>query len=309
MEEPLGSAAFVSTALWVAAGVLFACAAVSAAARHDFVTLADGRRQERRLPLALRLMMPLVPWASRFFGGGGALASRMRERTGASLVAAGFDDLLSPQEFLALRVLPPLCALPFWIAASVGAAKAVSPSSWPQFATLFSVSGLLALWAWPAAWLRRQGLKRHSAIQRALPFTLDLMTLSVEAGLDFMAALRRTTERPVADPLSEELMRVVRATQLGSTRKEALRALAVRVPIPDVRAVVSALVQADELGVSLGSILRIQADQARTRRFERAEKLANEAPVKLLAPLVVFIFPAVFLVLLGPVLYRVAGNL
>ena len=133
---------------------------------------------------------------------------------------------------------------------------------------------------------------------------LDLLTLSVEAGMDFMSALQRTTEARRIDELGEEVLRVVREIQLGTPRREALRQMARRIDLPDVRSVVNALVQADELGVSVGAILRIQADQIRQRRFERAERLANEAPVKLLFPLLFFIFPAVFLILLGPVVYR-----
>ena len=300
-----GAIPSVSVALWAVAGALFCASLAAAASRRDFVVLADGRRQERRLPLVLRLLLPLVPWASRFFEG--RAAAPLRARAGAALVAAGCDDLLSDREFLAMRLLLPLCAGPFWLVLAHSASRAL-PGSGAAFPFLAAV-GLAALWLWPAAWLRREGAKRSAAILKALPFTLDLLTLSVEAGLDFMTALRRATERPVADPLTEELLRVVRATQLGATRREALQAMARRVPLPDVRAVVGALVQADELGVSLGSILRIQAEQARSRRFERAEKLANEAPVKLLAPLVLFIFPSVFLVLLGPVLYRMASTL
>ena len=145
---------------------------------------------------------------------------------------------------------------------------------------------------------------RHSSIQKGLPFVLDLLTLSVEAGIDFMAALRRCIERREIDPLSEELIRVVREIQLGRTRRQALRDMSTRVDLSDLRSVVNALVQADELGVSIGSILRIQADQMRRRRFERAEKKANEAPVKMLLPLMLFIFPSVFLILLGPILTR-----
>ena len=100
------------------------------------------------------------------------------------------------------------------------------------------------------------------------------------------------------------MIRVIREIQLGKTRAQALKDLSYRVDLSDLRAVVNALVQADELGVSIGSILRIQADQMRQRRFERAEKLANEAPVKMLFPLMVFIFPAVFLILLGPIINR-----
>ena len=304
MDGAIGGAAAVSVALWAVAGALFGACLVSAVFRRDFVTLADGRRQERRLPVLLRLVLPLVPWASRFFSG--PRTAGMRERAGAALVAAGCDDLLSGAEFLAMRLLLPLCAGPFWLPLAHAAAKAL-PSGGAAF-PLFALAGLAALWFWPAAWLGREGAKRNAAILKALPFTLDLMTLSVEAGLDFMSARRRATARPVADPLTEELLRVVRATQLGATRREALLALSERVSLPDVKALVRALVQADELGVSLGSILRIQADQARSRRFERAENLANEAPVKLLAPLVLFIFPSVFLVLLGPVVYRMAWS-
>ena len=145
---------------------------------------------------------------------------------------------------------------------------------------------------------------RHKSIQGALPFVLDLLTLSVEAGLDFMTSLQRNIQRRSIDPLGEELIRVVREIQLGKTRIQALRALAVRVGLSDLRSVVNSLVQADELGVSIGSILRIQSDQMRQRRFENAEKLANEAPVKMLFPLMAFIFPAVFLILLGPIIAR-----
>ena len=169
--------------------------------------------------------------------------------------------------------------------------------------------GLLLFYTWPMLWLRSVVRVRQAKILRSLPFVLDLLTLSVEAGLDFMMALQRCTERPVVDPLTEELLRVIRETQLGTTRREALRAMAQRIDLPDVRSVVNALVQADELGVSIGAILRIQSDQVRTRRFERAERLANEAPVKLLGPLLFFIFPAVFLILLGPVFYQMMNSI
>ena len=146
-------------------------------------------------------------------------------------------------------------------------------------------------------------------IQRALPFVIDLLTLSVEAGIDFMSGLQRAVERRKMDPLTEELIRMIHEIQLGASRRTALRNLAQRVNMPDMRSFAHALIQADELGVSIGVILRIQSDQMRQRRFDRAERLANEAPVKMLGPLMLFIFPAVFIVLLGPILARVAGNL
>jgi tight adherence protein C len=138
---------------------------------------------------------------------------------------------------------------------------------------------------------------------------MDLLTLSVEAGLDFLNAIQRIVTRRELDPLGEELVAVFREIQLGKTRRDALRDMARRVNQMDVHMVVNAIVQADELGVGIGSILRIQADQMRNRRFERAEKLANEAPVKMLFPLVAFVFPAVIVILMGPILLQIFRQL
>ena len=138
---------------------------------------------------------------------------------------------------------------------------------------------------------------------------LDLLTLSVEAGMDFMSALQRNCERRKLDPLNEELIRMTSEIQVGTPRRVALRNMAARVRQPDLSSVAYALVQADELGVSIGSILRIQSDQLRSRRFDRAEKMANEAPVKLLGPLMLCIFPAVFVILLGPILSQAVKNI
>lgn len=304
----MGSPVFAhaSVFLWAVAAALFFAYAALVARRVTYVTLADGRRQERRLPLAFRLLLPLAPNFGRLFRTDATEPAR--RRAAAMLSAAGFEGLLAPWEFLSLKLLLPLCFGPFWIAAASVALRGGGPRLAGLFAPAVAV-GLLLLGCWPLLWLRAAVRRRQAAIVRALPFAIDLLTLSVEAGLDFMAALRRCTERPVVDPLSEELLRVVAETQVGTPRRDALRAFAARVGLPDVRSLVGALVQADELGVSIGGILRIQADQMRKRRFERAEKLANEAPVKLLGPLVLFVFPAVFLVLLGPILFRMAGRL
>jgi len=171
--------------------------------------------------------------------------------------------------------------------------------------TTFGVVILLWFYAYPGLWLRQVLRTRQRRIQRALPFVLDLLTLSVEAGLDFMNAMQRIVEKRKMDPLGEEFVRVLREIQLGKTRRVALRDMSERVDQAEIRTVVNALVQADELGVGIAQILRIQADQMRQRRFERAEKLANEAPVKMLFPLVAFIFPAVFLILLGPIFLQI----
>jgi tight adherence protein C len=137
---------------------------------------------------------------------------------------------------------------------------------------------------------------------RSLPFVLDLLTLSVEAGMDFISALQRNCKSRRLDPLNEELLRMTKEIQVGLSRREALKGMAERVQQSDLKSVANALIQADELGVSIGAMLRIQSEQLRSRRFDRAEKLAAEAPVKMLGPLMLCIFPAVFIILLVPII-------
>ena len=127
---------------------------------------------------------------------------------------------------------------------------------------------------------------------------------SVEAGKDFLTALREINGRRQKDALTEELTRTLHEIQLGKSRQAALRDLGNRVRQGDLTSVVNAIVQADELGVSIGQLLRIQGEQLRSKRFSRAEKLANETPVKILFPVVVFIFPSVFLILMGPIIMQ-----
>ena len=133
-----------------------------------------------------------------------------------------------------------------------------------------------------------------------MPNLLDLLTLSVEAGKDFMSSLRDILQRRRMDALNEEWMRTFQEIQLGRKRTEALRDLSKRVRQADLTSVVNAIIQAEELGVSIGQLLRIQGDMLRNKRFSMAEKLANEAPVKIILPIVLFIFPAVMVILIVP---------
>jgi len=286
-----------------AAGIAFYCLQISR--QITYVTLADGRREERTLPLAFRLLLPFTPNLHAFTAQ--PRLRRQREITERQLVSAGFDGLLSGEEFLALRLLVPLVLGAFWVLIAAGFAR-LDATVRDHF-TLIALLGVGLFYLQPLVWLRRSIKLRHRSIQRALPFVIDLLTLSVEAGIDFMSGLQRAVERRRMDPLTEELIRMIHEIQLGASRRVALRNLSQRVNMPDMRSFAYSLIQADELGVSIGVILRIQSDQMRQRRFDRAERLANEAPVKMLGPLMLFIFPAVFIVLLGPILSRVAGNL
>lgn len=165
---------------------------------------------------------------------------------------------------------------------------------------LFFVVG----WVYPFIWLRDQLKKRQSKIIRALPYNLDLLTLSVEAGLDFAQALGKVVEKGRQGPLVEEFRLMLRNIKLGKTREEALRGFAERISLPATTSFANSLIQADKMGTSLGKVLRIQSSQMRIDRTNIAEKLANEAPVKMLFPLIAFIFPTVFLILFGPLIFQ-----
>ncbi len=296
---------FILGLLWAVFAAGLTWYIIQTACEITYVTLADGRRQERRLPLLLGMLLPLTPYFTRGFTGPRFQA--IRNHISARLTTAGFDDIIAPEEFLALRVLCPVVISPALIIVLVGLfAMAHGPLEDQTKTRLIFMALAVVLWMviYPRLWLKQAITLRHKWIIRALPFVIDLLTLSVEAGLDFMTAIKNIVNRRAPDPLGEELSRVLFEIQLGKTRREALKTMAGRVQHPDIQSLVTALVQADELGVSIGAILRMQSDQIRNRRFMRAEKLANEAPVKMLFPLVACIFPAVFIILLGPIIIQ-----
>ena len=301
---------FVETGMivcWALCAAGLAAYAASVARQITYVTLADGRKAERRLPLVVRLLLPLVPNLRRIASG--RQFESAREKADVMIVSGGLEGLLTGTEFVSLKILMPIVCGSLW-AAFVFLLSGLLPNSFISD-NLVLLIGMGALWfyMYPLMWLRGTVKRRHFAIMRALPFVLDLLTLSVEAGMDFMSALQRNCERRNLDPLNEELIRMTREIQVGTPRRTALKNMSARVRQPDLGGVVHALVQADELGVPIGSILRIQSDQLRSRRFDRAEKLAHEAPVKMLGPLMLCIFPAVFVILLAPLLMQASKNI
>jgi tight adherence protein C len=222
------------------------------------------------------------------------------ERLELSLKKAGKPLELKPSEIVAFVELSALSFL------SLGILITLFLELSPFIAVAFALVGAL----YPLIWLRDKVRARHHAITRALPYNLDLLTLSVEAGLDFAAALGKVVEKGRKGPLADELHTTLKELKLGKTREEALRNLAARVDLTTLNSFVHALIQADKMGTPLGKILRILSTQMRIERTQRAEKLANEAPVKLLLPLIGFIFPTIFIMLFGPIAYQVffGGN-
>jgi len=191
------------------------------------------------------------------------------------------------------------------VAAVLFLAGAVALSCWLRLGFAAWSLGLVGGAAYPLLWLRDRMRVRQRAIVRGLPYAIHLLTLAVEAGLDFTAALAKVVEKGPKGPLAEELSVAIRELRMGKTREDALRQLARRVDLPPLTSFVQALVQADRMGTPLGKVLRVLSTQMRMERTQRAEKLANEAPVKLVLPLVFFIFPTLFLVLFGPIGYQV----
>jgi tight adherence protein C len=219
----------------------------------------------------------------------------VRVRVAASLRYAGDPASLSADELLACVVL----AAGIFLVVGVAAAIALQgPALLVPATALFGA-------LYPLLWLHDRVKARRSAIARALPYDLDLLTLSVEAGLDFAAALEKVVVKGRAGPLADELSITVRELRLGTRREEALRNLASRVALPALTSFAHALVQADRMGTPLAKVLRVLATQLRVERTQRAEKLAGEAPVKLLLPLIGCIFPTIFLMLFGPIAWEV----
>lgn len=151
----------------------------------------------------------------------------------------------------------------------------------------------------PIIWLGRKIKRRQGEILKALPDALDLLTISVEAGLGFDAAMNKVTEK-WDNELGLSFARTLAELRMGKGRKAALRDMADRAEVSELTSFVAAIIQADQLGVSIARVLRIQSEQMRIRRRQRAEELAQQAPVKMMVPLVFLIFPAILVVLLGP---------
>ena len=158
----------------------------------------------------------------------------------------------------------------------------------------------------PDAWLSRKVEERRSSMQRSLPDVLDLLVISVEAGLGFDSALARVVST-VPGPLTEEFFRMLQETRVGVSRRDAMRHLMERSDLDELRSFLLAMMQAEAFGVAIARVLRVQADEMRVKRRQRAQEKAFAAPVKIVFPLVFCIFPALFIILLGPAAIQISG--
>ncbi|BCM91158.1 hypothetical protein IAD21_03022 [Abditibacteriota bacterium] len=168
----------------------------------------------------------------------------------------------------------------------------------------FLVIGALYGFRLPDIWLGIKIRARQNAIQLQLPDTIDLISISVEAGLGLIAAIQRISDR-FPNELSEEFLRTLQEVRLGRAQGEALRDMARRVDLPDLTTLLTAIVQAEQLGLAVSNVLRIQSERLRERRAQKAREAAQKAPIKMTFPLVLFIFPALFIVILGPAMIKI----
>ncbi len=239
-------------------------------------------------PASVKVFFPLI---AAFAGPAKAIKwPSYRERSAVAIARSGWGDTFTLNHLIGMKIL-------MAIVVPVGCAILFAPVRNPAIFLLTGALGFLI----PDVMLNSSRKAREQAIIRSLPSAVDVLSLSVEAGLEFLIALERLVKRGLSGPLRDELTAVLNDIRLGTTRSEALRAMAARLEIPSLSAFVSTLVQADLLGASIGEVLKSQASFLRTERFQRAEKLGAQATQKIIFPMLLFIFPAVLLVVIAPI--------
>jgi tight adherence protein C len=252
--------------------------------------------QELSQPFTERMLKPLIKqWANRL---GSRSPTKSTEKYRLKLAQAGNPSGMGVTEFMGLR---------FLVAIGLGvgvfvliAVMAGNPTLAIMIAPVLAVFGFML----PGMWLDRKIKARRKEITKSLPDAIDLLTISVEAGLGFDPALMRVAEK-WDNALTREFARVLSEMRIGKTKRDALREMSQRVDEDGLSTFVSAIIQADQLGVAITHVLRIQSEAMRVKRRQRAEELAQKAPLKMLFPMVFLIFPALYVVILGPAIPKV----
>jgi tight adherence protein C len=259
----------------------------------------DMRDNTLAVPLAQRVFVPML-------GRGVGLIHRFTPadyvaKIRQKLVLAGEPGAEQVDRFLATRLLI-LAALPLAFVMAFWVLHMHGKMAW----AVVGLCGMVSIMG-PSATLNRKIAERRKKIQTTLPDVLDLLTISVEAGLGFEQALDRAVDA-VPGPLTEELSRMLGEMRAGARRSDALRAFDARTAVPEVHSFTLAILQADTFGVSITRVLRSQADEMRIRRRQMAQEQAMKAPVKMLIPMVFCIFPSLFTVVLGPAVLNIFEN-
>jgi tight adherence protein C len=254
---------------------------------------------ELELPFAERVLKPFVRYMLTTLGT--LLPNKSAGKVKRNIEMAGNPGGMTPTMFVGVRITLALLGLVvgFYLTAL---ADLPLPSRFMYTGIGFAVGFVL-----PGVWLGRKMKQRKTNILKAMPDALDLLSISVEAGLGFDLALQRVSDK-WDNELSREFQRVVGDARLGMQRRDAMRMMADRCGVEDLSNFVQAIVQAEQLGVSIGRILKVQSEQMRVRRRQRAQELAQQAPVKMLFPMVFLIFPSILVVILGPAVPRLISS-
>lgn len=257
----------------------------------------DEREYMDPLPLLMRMMWPVINMISHYLGE--RLGVEYIEKSKIRLQRSGLGYLLVPQQFFGLQVVSGLI---------------FGLGTWWMLSILDKDAGMMPLvigglgFMLPELNLSDRRKNREKQIIRLLPVYLDFITMAVQAGMNLNGALLQAVDKGPPGPLNIEFQKVLRDIKAGTGRITALKNMAERLSIKEISSLVSSIAQSEKSGSSIGETLRIQSDQRRTERFQRAEKLAMQAPVKLVGPLVLFIFPTTFIILLFPVLIQLFPN-
>jgi tight adherence protein C len=273
---------------WIGFGIIKARKA--ATERLSVYGSAEFMREETlKRSLAERAVAPIFigvgKWLNRFTPAG------WMQKTNHRLLLAGSPGNLDANAWVVIKVVSVTVAAVLWFLIQAG-----SDAQTKLIALV--LLGVLGFFG-PDVLITRRIDDRRSAMLKALPDVLDLLVISVEAGLGFDSALARVVAT-VPGPLSEEFFRMLQETRVGVTRRDAMRHLTERTDVSELRSFLLAMMQAEAFGVSIAQVLRVQADEMRVKRRQRAQEKAFAAPVKLVFPLVFCIFPSLFIVLLGP---------
>lgn len=254
---------------------------------------------ERERPFSERIVAPMVSavvtQVRRRAPGG------WKERARQRLISAGVEG--EPDQFLGSQILTTIV---FGVVGFAVFLNKLLAGNVLMFVVMVGVVAMLG-WRIPEFKLSRLITRRRKAMEKSLPDVFDLLSVSVEAGLGFDGAVQKVSER-FAEPVAGEFRDYLKEVRLGTSRADALRRLADRSGSADMRTFAAAIIQADQLGVSISKVLRTQAESMRVKRKQRAEEKAMQLPLKMLFPLILFIFPTLFIVILGPVAISFLGT-
>ncbi len=257
----------------------------------------DDRAFMDPLSWKLKLIWPFIQIIANFFCV--YLPYEILESTETKITNSGVGYLLNAEQFIALRIISAIIApgMALFIMICLNNFQ-------PIWFIFMPIVGFML----PLIWLSDTRKKRNTAVIRSLPVYLDFITMCVEGGLNLQGALGQAMEKAPPGPLRNEFAIVLRDLRSGLSRADALRRMAERLDIPEITSFVSSIIQAEKMGASLATVLRVQSEQRRDERFQRAEKLAMEAPIKLVGPLIMFIFPVTFIVLGFPIVMKFMGE-